>query len=324
MLACGWFSTSALADGGNARAAERLFLEGRQLDAKGRFADACARYEQSETLDPAVGTLLNLGSCAERQGRTATALHRYREAAALASRHADAQREALATRAAANLASRQASLVVRARGPVAPGTVVHRNEDPVALSELGRALEVDPGTYTVRVEVPGQPAWSKTVTVAAGPTTMTVDLPEPAPAPAAVATPSPIPPSSVQEPPVASPPEAPAPTGRTALTPVAIAAGIAGVAAIGVGAYFGLHAHSQWNTVTQVCQSGHCPSSAAEASEEPLDASAERNGNIGTGLLIGGGVALAAGVVLFLVDGRTRSSLEVSAGSGGAAGTWRF
>ncbi len=320
MLACGSLSAPARADGGNARAAERLFLEGRQLDAKGRFADACARYEQSETLDPAVGTLLNLGSCAERQGRTATALHRYREAAALASRHADAPREALATRAAENLASRQASLVVRARGPVAPGVVIHRNDDPVAVSELGRAIEVDPGAYTVRVETPGQPAWSKTVTVAAGPTTMTVDLPEPAPAAAAL----PIAAPPAEEPPVASPPEAAAPSARTALTPVAIAAGIAGAAAIGVGAYFGLHARSQWNTVTQVCQSGHCPSSATKASEEPLDASAERNGNIGTGLLIGGGVALAAGVVLFLVDGRTRSSVEVSASGGGAAGTWRF
>jgi hypothetical protein len=320
----------ARADGGNARAAERLFLEGRDLDGKGRFAEACTRYEQSETLDPAVGTLLNLGTCAERQGRTATALHRYREAAALASRHADARREALANRAAEGLAARQSSLVVHAHGPLPPGTVVHRNDDAVAPSELGNPVEVDPGTYIVRVESPGQPTWSRTVTVGPGPVVVRVDLPEatdttsrPAASPPPVVAPPPAPTITATND-VADPATASTPSTRTALTPVAIAAGVAGVAALAVGGYFGLHARSQWNTVTQTCPSGHCKTGAVESSEQGLDDSAERNGNIGTGLLVGGGVALAAGVVLFLVDGRARSQLEISASSGGAVARFGF
>src|SRR5262249_39232692 len=49
-------------------AAEGLFDAGRKLMADGRFAEACEKFRKSEELDPAGGTLLNLGGCYERTG----------------------------------------------------------------------------------------------------------------------------------------------------------------------------------------------------------------------------------------------------------------
>lgn len=45
--------------------AELLFLEGRDLFNAGQFASACPKFEQSNALDPAAGTLLNLARCRE-------------------------------------------------------------------------------------------------------------------------------------------------------------------------------------------------------------------------------------------------------------------
>ena len=54
-------------------AAEALFEEGRRLVAAGSFVDACPKFADSQRLDPSPGTLLNLASCYEKLGRSATA-----------------------------------------------------------------------------------------------------------------------------------------------------------------------------------------------------------------------------------------------------------
>src|SRR5262249_43356511 len=69
----------------NKVAAEALFEEGRRLMSEGKVADACPKFADSQSLDPSPGTLLNLASCYEKMGMTATAWATYREAASLAS-----------------------------------------------------------------------------------------------------------------------------------------------------------------------------------------------------------------------------------------------
>ena len=50
-------------------AAEALFDQGVRLMKQNSFSDACPKLEESERIDPAVGTLLYLGECYERVGK---------------------------------------------------------------------------------------------------------------------------------------------------------------------------------------------------------------------------------------------------------------
>src|SRR5262245_43999718 len=68
----------------NKVAAEALFEEGRRLMSEGKIADACPKFADSQSLDASPGTLLNLASCYEKLGMTASAWGTYREAASLA------------------------------------------------------------------------------------------------------------------------------------------------------------------------------------------------------------------------------------------------
>src|SRR5437870_12338563 len=83
--------------------AELLFDQARRLMDAAKYAEACEKFAASERLEPAVGTLLNLGGCHERQGKLATAWGWYREAAAMANVRADAERERFAKERAAPL-----------------------------------------------------------------------------------------------------------------------------------------------------------------------------------------------------------------------------
>jgi hypothetical protein len=46
-----------------AAGAQALFVEGRRLVAQGQYAAGCEKLDQSEKLDPAPGTLINLADC---------------------------------------------------------------------------------------------------------------------------------------------------------------------------------------------------------------------------------------------------------------------
>ena len=58
----------------------KLFEEGRALAKAGNFTEACAKFETSLSLDPAVGTKLNFADCHEHLGHFALALEDVAEA----------------------------------------------------------------------------------------------------------------------------------------------------------------------------------------------------------------------------------------------------
>src|SRR4051812_48456348 len=65
-------------------AAESLFASALALLSEKKFSEACPKLEESQRLDPASGTLLNLAWCHEMEGKTATAWAEYKKLLALA------------------------------------------------------------------------------------------------------------------------------------------------------------------------------------------------------------------------------------------------
>src|SRR5207237_5050932 len=66
-------AASARAQSNDRVAAEALFRAARESMQQGDFATACKRFRESERLEQAVGTWLNLGLCEEKLGHWASA-----------------------------------------------------------------------------------------------------------------------------------------------------------------------------------------------------------------------------------------------------------
>jgi len=252
-----WLSTSVAAaqtesSSANRTAAEALFTEARRLMEEGAYEKACPKFADSQRLDPAVGTLLNLGLCYKHLGKTASAWSAYREAAALARAAAQPDREELAETEANELEAQLSKLVISIpEESQLEGLEVRLDGSPVLRGLWDVAAPVDPGEHTVVASAPNKQDWTGRVTVAPETTeTLTVPLLADAELPAPV-KPKPVPttPTPVTPPPLASPDVADvgADQGTTGLGTqkvVAIALGGVGLAGAAVGTVYGLSARS--------------------------------------------------------------------------------
>lgn len=146
--------------------AARLFREGRALVVEGRFAEACPRLEESQRLEPRLGTKLNVAFCHERLGKLATAWIGFREALLTARAEGDVERERFAKEQADALASRVPRLRVHgaARADTNPPTLL-LDGAPLAPSTREEELPVDPGEHTLVAAHGGEEYWRTTVTL---------------------------------------------------------------------------------------------------------------------------------------------------------------
>jgi hypothetical protein len=144
--------------------ADRLFYEGRQLLAEDKRVEACVKFDLSFRKDPrAIGTLLNLGLCAEMSGAVATAVRYYAEARDRARDQGLAEYREAAERKVALLAPR----VPHARIVLAesrPGTRVLLDNNVLAADQLVDVI-VDPGSRTLTVTSPDRLPYETTVEV---------------------------------------------------------------------------------------------------------------------------------------------------------------
>src|SRR5258706_15138092 len=60
--------------------ADALFRQGRQAMEAKNYADACQKFAESQKLDPAAGTAMNLATCEEKLGKLASAWQHWKEA----------------------------------------------------------------------------------------------------------------------------------------------------------------------------------------------------------------------------------------------------
>jgi hypothetical protein len=286
--------------------AEAVFEEGMRLIKQGNFADACPKFEMSQRVEPAVGTMLYLAECYEKTNRTASSWAMFREAASLAETSGQTERMKTAQARAARLEPRLAWLTIEvAKEALVPGFSIRRNAAPVSNELTGTPIPVDPGEVTVDASAPGHLPFSTKVKVTAK-ARVVVTIPELPAAPEA--TPVAVPPvaaeaGSAAKAPVSSAPEVAAQPANPTVTPASAehaspipwVVGGAGVVALGVGSFFGLKAISNASDAREICPKGICN----EAQGETAASDAETQAKISNVCFALGAAAVAAGVVLY-------------------------
>lgn len=308
----------ALAQASSKVAAEALFEEGRRLMAANQPGDACPKFAESNRLDPAAGTLLNLGACYEAAGRHASAWATYKEAGSLAQTTGRPELVATAKKRADKLTPKLIRLTVEALEQ--PGLVVKRDGAPVERAEIGVAIPVDPGEHVVTATAVGKKAFSAKVTAKEEGSTLSVKIPmlevDPAAAPPAVA-PSAPPPSAPSAPPASAPSAPPAssePGGSTQRTVGWVAGGI-GVVGLVAGSLFALSARSKYASSKDLCRADD-PNKCSPAGVDERDAARSR-GNVATALFAVGVIGVGAGAALVLTAPPEKGAVRVSPTLGG-------
>ncbi len=285
----------ASADASNAAAAQALFDEGVHLMEAGRFDEAYPKLAASQKLDPGAGTLLDLGTCYERNGQTASAWATFQEAENAARR---ASHDDWAERAHAHVVAldpRLERLVVAVdQRALVPGLVVQRDGIPVEASAWGLPIPVDPGRHEVRASAPGKRNWSTTVELRTEGASSTVTVPalEDAPAPPPPPAPSTAPVTSLS-------PEHVAPSFWTTQRVVGVALAGAGVLGIAVGTGVGLAANGKYRDAVDNDCPGQGTQCTAAGVQEGQDAHSMATAS--TIVFVASAATLAAGAVLFFV-----------------------
>ena len=303
--------------GGNRAAAEALFNQGRDLMTKGKFVEACPKFEASQQLDPGLGTMLNLAECYEKTGRTASAWAEYREAIPLARAAGSKARQDLATERAQALQERLSTLTIRAMtGDDGDAHLeIRRDGVPMQSAELGAPIPVDPGEHLIEVAAPGKQPWSTKVQVGADAAKVQVDIPKleaaDGAAPAPVAAPASAPPAATAD---TAPPPAPKSSGSAQRTAGLISAGV-GVVGIGIGTVFGLKASSNWSDAKDTCRDGRFE---CTQQGKNLQSDAKSAATLSTVGFVAGGALLGLGAVLYFTAPSKKENVAFIVGPGSA------
>lgn len=302
--------------------AQALYERAAELIRAGQWAEACPKLEESQRLDPAMGTQFYLASCHESIGRITSAWSLFLEVAAAAKAAGNTARERTARARAADLEPRLPRLTVIVPDEVAAIAGLEVIRDGAAQKPVvwGTSVPVEIGAHLIRVTAPTKQAWERRVDLAERAREV-VTVPVLADAAGA-------PPSPVVTPPVVTPPVVPPPPRSARLsTPrvLALTVGGVGVAGVVTGSVLGVMAGSTWSGVDAACpKHTGCSKQAHDDSKRAL--------SLATGstiAFIGGGVALGTAVALWLIPGPRRTSalhLTPVAGSGVtgliAGGSW--
>ena len=275
---------------GDTAAAQTLFSDARKLMAAGNYADACPKLDESEKLDPGMGTLYNLGDCYEHVGKTASAWAAFDEVANEARAAGQPTREQDARARANALSPQLAHLTIDASAIRSlPGLRITRDGEEIGAPEWGSAIPIDPGAHTITATATGKTTWTSNVNVTAQEGSV-VKLPILEDAP--VAPPPPVIPLA--------PPPSPEPKsdGSTQRTTGIVLAGV-GVLAVGTGMVLGLMSKNEESTANN--QDGCNPDTNACPTSQGVDDrhTAIVEGNVSSVLAIGGLVLATGGIVLW-------------------------
>ncbi len=282
-------ASNGWAQGVSKAAAEALFKQGKQLFQAEKYEEACQKFQASQDLDPAVGTLLFLGDCNEKRGKVATAWGAFQQAISLAEQQEDKRLEIAKVRATA-LEPRVSKIQVNVPIPV-EGLVVRQDGEELPPSTYGTALPADAGLYNIEATAPGYKPFTKELIIEDGGKTVSLDVPKlekrgsdapaPSPDPGGGATTS-------DE------------GGVNALLVGGIVVGGLGAVGVAIGAVFGTMADSSNEDSFEFCredESDICSQEGVDLRED-----AQTQARTSTALFVVGGAALAAGTALIIVS----------------------
>ncbi len=266
-------------------AAEELFRQGRAASQNKDFGTACAKFRESNRLDPAVGTVFNIADCEEKLGRLATSWTLFQEVIQRLPK--DDDRRAIASQRARELEARAPTLTVHLVHSDRSDVVVRRDGVVLGAASLDTPLPVDPGEHQVLVEAPGtENAGFRTQVIAGDHATLEVTLG-----------------ARTSEP--ASNPRLAASSQRPNHTAAYVAGGV-GAAGIITGVVAGLIVLTKKSTVDTECANKLCSQAGLEAAS-----SGKTFGVITTIGFITGALGLGTATYLFLsapAPERSRSS----------------
>ncbi len=282
-------ATAAAQPSPDAALAEALFTEGRALLAAGKAAEACPKLAKSHRLDPGGGVLLNLATCLEMEGKTATAWVTFREALGWARREGRADRVELAEAHLAGLEPRLARIQLELPGPPAPSEILVAGR-PFSREGIGTATPVDPGPVKIVARWPDGATLERTIEAR----------------PAVVER-------VALERPVVPPPPPPPPPDTTLLRTSGVVIGGLGLASLAFGAVLGVNALDRASESDRECAGGACSPRGDQLEGEASDLATAANVSLGVGVGL-----VAVGSVMFVLSG-----VEEGAGTQVAA-TWRL
>ena len=294
--------------------ADALFRDGRDAMRQRDFESACARFAESQSLDPAPGTLLNLADCEEKLGRIVAALRHVQ--GALADLPPRDERARIARDRLATLARRLAHVTLRVAPGTPPSGRITRDGGDVAPAELGTPERTDPGNHVYALVLADGREHRVSVVLREGEHREIVLDVAPAPAP----VPVPVPPAPAPSPPLASSPPAlpPGPPPRPAPNhTAAYVAGGVGVVGVAVASIVGVVLLRKKSTVDGACNHD----ARTCTSDDGVDAA--RSGKSLVPVFYGAGVLGVAGLVtagaMLWSKGDAPGDLALLCGPGGCA-----
>lgn len=283
--------------------AEALFSEGRRLLDEGKYDEACAKFAESQRLDPGTGTLLNLANCYEQAGRFATAWATWKEAASSARDAGQTDREQLARGKAAELEGKLARLTIDVPEEArVPGLVIRRDGEELTSAIWGTPLPVDAGTRKIEASAEGYLPYSTEVSVTDG-TAQNVAIPK-----------LEVDPNFEKEP---EPAPGPAPVEDRGANPgktqriIGYVVGGVGIVGIGLGAYFGIDAINKNNDARDGGQCNEAGTSCTPAAYDQIE-SARASGTASSVAIGVGAAALVGGFVLVITAPKASTQVALS------------
>jgi len=131
-----------------------------------KYAEACAKLDESFVLDPRGATALDLAICRDKEGKIGRAYRMYGVAADLNKKEGRNDRVATAKMGRQKLYFKVPKLkVLVPKDAIVAGLTITINGEELPMGMYGKEWEVDPGELVVVASAPGRKSWEKTLKI---------------------------------------------------------------------------------------------------------------------------------------------------------------